>query len=63
MAVGVLHDWDLKAIEIVQYYPVAVDKHALEINVLHLGVVNEMAWASGVVQKVAEVTFVESVAK
>lgn len=63
MAVGVLHDWDLKAIEIVQYYPVAVDKHALEINVLHLGVVNEMAWASGVVQKVAEVIFVESVAK
>jgi hypothetical protein len=47
MAVHVLHDWELKAFqrhfEIVQYYPWAVDKPAGEMNLLDLGVVDEMA--------------------
>lgn len=40
MAVGVLHGWELKAF--LQYSPVTVDMHALEMNVLDLVVVNEM---------------------
>lgn len=67
MAVHVLHDWELKAFqqhfEIVHYYPWAVDKPAGEMNLLDLGVVDEMARGSGVAQMVAEVIFVEPVAR